>query len=139
MCARSPLMCLLVWLLVSVLNVAAILTGIFLFGTLEAVAACIVLSFGVNFVQSYWLLYRRTLRLAWGPFWRQLLSPLLLTGISCIPLLLLSRWLAEGPLVLSLLCKGAAGAAVFAAYIQLSGEYDLLQKFRNLCKRQPGK
>lgn len=92
----------------------------------------------MNFVQSYWLLYRRTLRLAWGPFWRQLLSPLLLTGISCIPLLLLSRWLAEGPLVLSLLCKGAAAAAVFAAYIQLSGEYDLLQKFRNLCKRQPG-
>lgn len=40
--------------------------------------------------------------------------------------------------MLSLLCKGAAAAAVFAAYIQLSGEYDLLQKFRNLCKRQPG-
>ena len=136
--ADSTRMLFLSGLLSSVLNVAAILTGIFLFGTLEAVAACIVLSFGVNFVQSYWLLYRRTLRLAWGPFWRQLLSPLLLTGISCIPLLLLSRWLAEGPLVLSLLCKGAAAAAVFAAYIQLSGEYDLLQKFRNLCKRQPG-
>lgn len=124
-------------LLSSALNVAAILLGIFLFGTLEAVAALIVLSFGVNFVQSFYLLFRLTLHLPWGPFWRQLLSPLLLTVLTCIPLLLLSRWLAGGSLLLSLLCKATAAAAVFFAYIQLSGEYDLLLKLRNLRKRLP--
>ncbi len=125
-------------LLSSALNAAAILLGIFVFRTLEGVAACIVASFAVNFVQSYWLLYRHTLHLPWGPFWRQLLSPLLLAGLTSIPLLLLSQWLDGGSLLLSLLCKGAAAAAVFFAYIQLSGEFDLLLKLRNLRKRQSG-
>ena len=38
----------------SVLNVSGMLLGIFWFGTLEAVAWCIVFSYCINFVQCYW-------------------------------------------------------------------------------------
>ncbi len=55
----------------AVLNVAAICTGIFAFGTTEAVAWCICASFAVNFVQCYHALFCLTLRTGWAPFWRQ--------------------------------------------------------------------
>ena len=46
----------------SVLNVSGMLLGIFWFGTLEAVAWCIVITFCINFIQCYWQMYRITLK-----------------------------------------------------------------------------
>lgn len=68
------------------LNVAAICTGIFAFGTTEAVAWCICASFAVNFVQCYHALFCLTLRTGWRPFWQNFLSPLLLTALVGLPL-----------------------------------------------------
>ena len=65
-------------LLSALLNAGGICLGIFGFRSLDAVAWCICISFSVNFVQAYWLMYYRTFRLPWGPFWRKLASPLLL-------------------------------------------------------------
>ena len=45
----------------STLNVAGIVLGIFYFGTLTAIAGCIVTTFTINFVQCYWQLYRKML------------------------------------------------------------------------------
>lgn len=42
----------------STLNVAGIVLGIFYFGTLTAIAGCIVTTFTINFVQCYWQMYR---------------------------------------------------------------------------------
>ncbi len=42
------------------LNVAGILVGIFVFRSLEAVAWCICVTFTINFVQCYWMMYRVT-------------------------------------------------------------------------------
>ena len=44
----------------STLNVAGIVLGIFYFGTLTAIAGCIVTTFTINFVQCYWQMYRVT-------------------------------------------------------------------------------
>lgn len=46
----------------STLNVAGIVLGIFYFGTLTAIAGCIVTTFTINFVQCYWQMYRVTFR-----------------------------------------------------------------------------
>lgn len=50
----------------SALNVTGILLGIFWFGTLEAVAICITITFTVNFIQCYWMMYRITLHRTCG-------------------------------------------------------------------------
>ena len=52
----------------STLNVAGIVLGIFYFGTLTAIAGCIVTTFTINFVQCYWQMYRVTFRRSVLPF-----------------------------------------------------------------------
>ena len=105
----------------AVLNVAAICTGIFAFGTTEAVAWCICASFAVNFVQCYHALFCLTLRTGWRRFWRNFLSPLLLTALVGLPLAAVPPM----PLVASLTLKGTAALGVWLLYVHLSGEYDL--------------
>ena len=107
------------------LNVAAICTGIFAFGTTEAVAWCICASFAVNFVQCYHALFCLTLRTGWSAFWRSFLSPLLLTALVCVPLAAAQWLLPPMPMLASLAVKGAAALAVWLLYVQLGGEYDL--------------
>lgn len=119
------------------LNVAAIATGIFAFGTTEAVAWCICASFLVNFIQCYHALFRLTLRVAWGPFWRGFLSPLLLTLLVSVPLAALQFGLpAHTPLILSLAAKGAAALLVWLTYVQAGGVYDLKGMVRGLLNRE---
>ena len=119
------------------LNVTAICTGIFAFGTLEAVAWAICLSFAVNFVQCYHALFCLTLRMKWGPFWKSLLSPLLLTAILALALAGLTHLLPAGtPLTAALAAKSAAAAVVWLAYVQLGGVYDLKELAAHL---RPGK
>ena len=118
------------------LNVAAICTGIFAFGTTEAVAWCICASFAVNFVQCYHALFCLTLRTGWGAFWRSFLSPLLLTALVCLPLAAIEWLLPPMPLVVSLAVKGAAALAVWLLYVQLGGEYDLKGTAARLLSRK---
>ena len=121
----------------STLNVAAICTGIFAFGTLEAVAWAICISFAVNFVQCYHALFCLTLRMKWGPFWRSFLSPLLLTAILSLVLAVLVWSLPAGtPLLVSLMVKSAIALAIWLAYIQLGGVYNLKEFAARL---RPGK
>lgn len=123
--ANATRMLFLCGLFSATLNVAAICTGIFAFGTLEAVAACVTVSFAVNFVQCFDALFRLTLRSGAGAFWRSLLSPLLLALIVCLPLAAVDRLLPPMPLAVSLAAKGAAALLVWIAYLHLFSEYDL--------------
>ncbi len=129
--ANATRMLFLCGLFSSVLNVAAICLGIFAFGTSEAVAWCICASFLINFVQCCHALFRLTLRVPWGPFWRSLLSPLALTALIGVPLEAIDRLTAgvlpEGytGMIVSLSLKGAAALLLWAGYVQLRGEYDL--------------
>lgn len=107
------------------LNVAAICTGIFAYGTTQAVAACITLSFAVNFVQCFDALFRLTLHSGAGAFWRSLLSPLAATAAVCVPLGAIEWLLPAMPLAVSLAVKCAAALVVWIAYLHLFSEYDL--------------
>ncbi len=107
------------------LNVAAICTGIFAFGTTRAVAACITLSFAVNFVQCFDALFRLTLRNGARAFWRSLLSPLVLTALVSLPLAAVQWLLPPMPLIVSLAAKCTAALIVWIAYLHLFSEYDL--------------
>ena len=61
----------------TLLNVIGILTGIFFFKTLEAVAWCICITFTINFIQCYIWMYKITFKQSLWKFWKQFLSPLI--------------------------------------------------------------
>ncbi len=114
----------------AVVTVGAILGGIFVAGTIEAVAWCILASLAVNFVQCFYLLFRRTLRVPWGGFWRSFLSPLAAAVCVSLPLAAVHGLFPALPLLASLALKYTGAGAVYLAYIQFSGEFDLWNKVK---------
>ena len=73
----------------------------------------------------------------WGPFWRSLLQPLLLTAILS-PALAGIAWLLPEttPHLPSLAAKCAVALVIWLGYIQLSGAYNLKELAARL---RPGK
>lgn len=117
-------------LLSTVLNVIAICLGLFVFKTLEAVAICIVISFTLNFIQCYILMYYVTFRLSAMNFIKQLISPLILGAIIFTSQYLLSTLIEDINYFVSLIIKGALFLFTFTAYIQLTGEYNIIKRIK---------
>lgn len=115
----------------SALNVAGMLTGIFYFGTLTAVASCIVVTFTVNFVQCYWQMYRVTFRRSAWPFVRQLISPLVVSGLIALALIPIQYILKDMNIFVAVVAKGIISFIIFGLYIQLTHEYDIIKKIRS--------
>ncbi len=122
-------------LLSSILNVAGMLVGIFVFGTLEAVAWAICITFTLNFIQCYWIMYRITFCRSARPLVRQLLSPLLLGLILAAVLYPIYRATPEMNLFLSAAIKGVVFGLLFVVYIQVRGEYDIIGKVKSILKK----
>lgn len=119
----------------STLNVAGVLLGIFHFGTLTAVAGCMVVTFTVNFAQCYRRMYRVTLRRSVRPFVRQLISPLVVTALIAIVLTPM-RYAMDGMnIFLTIMAKGIVSFVIFGIYIQTRHEYDIIGKVRSLRKK----
>lgn len=114
----------------SFFNVAGILLGIFYFGTLIAVATCIVITFTINFIQCYWQMYRITLRRNLWPFIHQLVSPAIVTILITVCLIPLQYFLGDMEILLALILKSSISFIIFGIYIQLTHEYDILQKIK---------
>lgn len=116
----------------SALNVSGMLLGIFRFGTLEAVAWCIVSTFCINFIQCYWQMYRVTLQRSMWTLLRQFTSPIILSMLIAAALLPL-HYLTEGDnIFFTLLLKSMISFLIFGVYIQITHEYDLIKKVRGL-------
>lgn len=114
---------------------AAILVGLLVFGTIEAIALLLLGAFALNFLQGFTIMYCLLFRTGLWPFLRQLISPLILTGLLFALLGFLSPLVAGAGALLSLAVKGCAGAILAAAYLQLTGEYDLLGRAARLLRR----
>ena len=119
----------------AIVSVSGMLIGIFWFQTLEAVAACICVAFTLGFIQSYWRMYRTTLKRSLRPFAKQLLPPLIASGILAIILYPVSELTINLNLIASLTLKGILFIAVVGGYIQLSNEYNLIGKIKTIIKR----
>ena len=123
----------------STLNVAGMLLGIFYFGTLNAVATCIVITFTINFIQCYWQMYRITFRRNAWTFVRQLLSPLLLSILIALFLTPLQFFLDGTNVFVSLIAKSIVCFIIFGVYIQLTNEYNITSKIEAVLKKIKGK
>lgn len=112
----------------AILNVSGILAGIFFFGSLEAVAWCITVTFTLSFIQCYWQMYKITFHHRLRAFYRQLLSPLLLSGLLFVILYTTLKLLpADLPLIISLVLKGIIYVTTCFLYIHFTGEYNIFK------------
>ena len=119
----------------SAFNVAGILLGIFHFGTLTAVASCIVVTFTINFIQCYWQMYRVTFRKSAWPFIRQLISPLVISILIALALIPMQYALEGMNIFVTIIAKGIVSFIIFGIYIQMTHEYDIIGKVRSLRKK----
>ena len=119
----------------SILNVTGMLAGIFYFGTLTAVAICIVITFTINFVQCYWMMYRVTFqRNAWI-FIRQLLSPLLVSLLITAFLTPIYYMMENMNIFVTLIAKSFVSFIIFGTYMQVTHTYDITGKVKTLVRK----
>ena len=119
----------------SILNVTGMLAGIFYFGTLTAVATCIVITFTINFVQCYWMMYRVTFqRNAWI-FIRQLLSPLLVSLLITAFLTPIYYMMENMNIFVTLIAKSFVSFIIFGTYMQVTHTYDITGKVKTLVRK----
>ena len=120
----------------SILNVTGMLAGIFYFGTLTAVATCIVITFSINFVQCYWMMYRVTFqRNAWI-FIRQLLSPLLVSLLITAFLTPIYYMMENMNIFVTLIAKSFVSFIIFGTYMQVTHTYDITGKVKTLARNR---
>lgn len=116
----------------AILNVTGMCIGIFYFKSLEAVAWGICVSFTLSFLQSYWVMYRVTFRQSMMLFWKQLVSPLILSASIAGVLWSVKAWVDDSPMMISLIVKGMVALTAWVVYMQMSGEYDIWGKTRSV-------
>lgn len=117
-------------------NVAGMLLGIFYFGTLTAVATCIVVTFTINFIQCYWQMYGVTFRKsAWG-FVKQLFSPVIISMIIAAVLLPIQYATKDMNIFLTLIVKGIFSFCIFGVYIQVTHEYNIIKKVKDVIRKK---
>ena len=109
-----------------------ILLGIFYFGTLTAVASCIVVTFTINFIQCYWQMYRITFRRSAWPFIRQLISPFIISILIALALIPMQYALEGMNIFVTIIAKSIVSFIIFGIYIQMTHEYDIIGKVRSL-------
>lgn len=116
----------------SILNVTGILIGIFVFGTLTAIAWCIVVTFTINFMQCYWQMYTVTFK----RHIRHFITLFRKTGFICIiiigGMLPVYYLTLDTNIFLSAVIKGLLYVILLSLSVQFTHEYDLFKKIKEL-------
>jgi polysaccharide biosynthesis protein len=115
----------------TIFNIGGLITGLFLFKTLEAVAYCICITFTINFVLCYIWMYKITFKQTMTSFWKQLVSPILMSIILITVLLPINQLCHYLPVLASALIKGISCMLISVLYIQLSKEYDIIHLLKS--------
>lgn len=120
----------------TILTIAGICIGIFYNQSIEGVAFWVLISFIINFIQCYILLYKVTLKLSIIPFIRQLVSPAIITAILFFPLFFITKYTGDMNIILSFIIKCAVSLVIWAVYVQIKGDYNLLGKVKSVLRRK---
>lgn len=119
----------------TILNVSGIIIGIFIFDSLEIIAWCIFLTFSTNFILCYIVMYKITFKQKMKSFWSQITSPILLSFILTISISPAYFFLDKSSIFFSLIIKSLIFATIYILYIQISGEYDIINLIKSKIKR----
>lgn len=86
----------------------------------------------INFIQCYWMMYRITFKRNLWCFTRQLFSPIIVSLLIVTFLLPLQYILENMNIFVTLILKSFVSFIIFGAYIQLTHEYNILEKVRSI-------
>ena len=115
----------------SITNVAGMLASIFIFGTLKSIAISICITFSLNFLQCYLVMYKVTFQeRSFLIFIKQLISPISLSIIIAFFLHHISAYTEHLSLLYSLCIKCCFFLISIGLYLQLTNEYDLIKKIK---------
>ncbi len=127
----------------AITNVGGMLGALVIYNTIEAVAWAMVISFTINFLVCYILIYRVTFRVSMAWFWRQFISPLILSAIILVALWGLSMILPHIDalsevmnMIFTLGVKCMAAGAIWLVYVQLAGDSDILGRAKSMLRRR---
>lgn len=120
----------------SVTTIAALWIAVVWFGTIEAVAWSVTISFVLNYVQAFYLMYSKVFKRNMLNLYKQLWPSLLLTALVVIVnAIILFFNLCTDHIVFSLLIKSVLSLLIFVGFIQVTGEYDIITKVKDLINK----
>ncbi|MBP3040857.1 lipopolysaccharide biosynthesis protein [Bacillaceae bacterium Marseille-Q3522] len=122
-------------ILSAVLNIAGIIAGVTT-GKIEYVAVFLVIAFSLNFIQSNYLLMRKTFQAKQREFYRILRDPFIIALMVLVPLLAIQFFFAEWPLLLLFGVKALTSLIMYLAGLKLTGNFGLLKKILKRGKRE---
>ena len=111
----------------SIINVAGICVGLFIFKTLDAIAWCITITFSISFLQCYYQMYYITFRRSIIHLGKQFLSPILLSSIVFLTLFLITPFITPYSLFINLIIKSVVFIGIDLTYIHITKEYNLVK------------
>ncbi len=121
-------------LISSALTISGIFAAVVFFKTIEAVAVAVTVTLAINFVQAYLMIYIIIFKRSILSLVKQMLSPLSLSLILIVVNLLFVTFIRVDNLIISLIAKAVISSAVFVIYIQVSKEYDVWKRIKNIVK-----
>ena len=121
---KEPILC---GLFSSIINVAGICVGLFIFKTLDAIAWCITITFSISFLQCYYQMYYITFRRSIIHLGKQFLSPILLGSIVFLTLFLITPFITPYSLFINLIIKSVVFIGIDLTYIHITKEYNLVK------------
>lgn len=120
----------------TITTVVGFLIAAYLFKTLEAMAWAWTITLVLNFVFTYWLLYRHVLCQSISPMLAGLFRPAIVGLIVALLFLWLNNVNWHESLFLATIVKGFSSVLLALACIQILGQYDIISAIRNIISKR---
>lgn len=117
-------------LVCGVLTVGGAFAGVSYFRTIEGVARCLVLAYGVSFVQTYWWMYTRVFGVPPWRFFRLLLKPAIFGGMLGGLLWLLQTYVPPINIFARIALHGGAAVLATGLFVWFGGYRGMLSLLR---------
>lgn len=118
----------------STLIIVGLILSAIIFQSVESVAWALTISYPINFILTYYLLYNRVFKRKLSFLLKQLYSPVILTLILVLISVLLVNTITIDNDIISLIVKSVVIASISLAYIHFSGEMNLKTKINEILR-----
>ncbi len=119
----------------TITTVTGFLIAAFVFKSLEAMAWAWTITLIVNFVFTYWLVYRYVLCLSIIPFLKEFIHPFVCAILLCTFFFIMGKVGLTVNLIACILLKGIPSLIIAVVYTQLSGQYNIIQTIKSKVKK----
>ena len=117
----------------TVTTVAGFLIAAFAFGTIESIAWAWTITLFINFVFTYYLMYRYVLRISILPMLRELVKPAII-ALIVYAVILAFEFLGFKNDIVALIVKTAAAVVAFVLSVQMLRQYNIFMIIKNKVK-----